>query len=112
MGEKMNPEDLTDHPNFPEYVDGITHEVYAEKIESYWINRRNRQLNRQMLGLSNPSITKKRKMAEFSLEEQKIIYDERIRKSMKLEAVAKKHDTIVSVINEIIAEQLKKALPD
>merc|ERR1712156_761686 len=35
----MNPEDLTDHPNFPEYSEGTTDEVYAGKIEIYWQDR-------------------------------------------------------------------------
>ena len=38
--ENMIPDDLTDHPNFPEYLDGCTDEEYAEKVKKYWINRR------------------------------------------------------------------------
>ena len=32
MVENWIPSDLTDHPDFPEYLDGYTHEIYAVKI--------------------------------------------------------------------------------
>merc|ERR1711874_855928 len=95
--EKMMPEDLTGHPNFPEYLDGVTLADYAHKVEIYWIKRRKEQ---------EP---KKLKMNDFSEEEQKNIFDECMKKSrrMTLEKVAIKHSTIVRVINEIISKQQK-----
>ena len=45
--ENWIPEDLTDHPDFPEYLDGFTHQAYAKKVERYWENRRRRQTKRR-----------------------------------------------------------------
>ena len=48
--ENWIPDDLTEHPDFPEYLDGFTHEVYAKKIENYWANRKRKDLKRKMPG--------------------------------------------------------------
>merc|ERR1712066_1067615 len=64
--ETMIPEDLEGHPDFPEYVEGITNDQYADKVENYWTNRRRMQLKRKSLGLPDPSLTKKRRMEDFS----------------------------------------------
>ena len=48
--ENWIPGDLTEHPDFPEYLDGFTHEVYAKKIENYWANRKRKDLKRKMPG--------------------------------------------------------------
>ena len=113
--ETMNPEDLTDHPNFPEYSEGTTDLVYAEKIENYWQNRKKLELKKRKLMpvqpdqlVQGPKWIKKRKLADFDLEEQKVIYNKRIHRSIKLELVAKQHDTFVEVINEIISRQLEE----
>ena len=37
--ENWVPEDLTGYPDFPDYLDGSTHEEYAIKVENYWIER-------------------------------------------------------------------------
>ena len=110
--ETMNPEDLTDHPNFPEYSEGTTDLVYAEKIENYWQNRKKAELKRKkpipVQSVQGQKWTKKRKLADFDLEERKVIYDKRIHRSMKLKLVAKQHDTFVEVIDEIISKQLEE----
>ena len=53
MVENWIPSDLTDHPDFPEYLDGYTHEIYAVKIENYWLNRRRKQLKRKLPDLES-----------------------------------------------------------
>jgi len=109
--EKMNPEDLTDHPNFPEYVDGITHEVYAEKIESYWINRRNRQLKKALPDpeqISNLSQSKTQKeypdypvrTAEMTKED----HQEELKKFFKLKGLRHGSDFSDDEKNAVIEE--------
>ena len=126
----MNPEDLTDHPNFPEYSEGTTDEVYAGKIEIYWQDRRKaEELERKRKEeeeekeserkrpkkmpvhgpLQRPKWTKKRKLDDIDAEERLVIYDKRIHKARALELVAKEHDTFVEVINEIISLHLGKS---
>merc|ERR1712008_223676 len=82
--ENWIPGDLTEHPDFPEYLEGYTHEKYAVKIENYWVNRRRQQLKRKMSDSETvdevPDIdpAKIRKLEDFSEEEQKTIFDERV----------------------------------
>ena len=45
---------------------------------------------------------KKRKIEDFSEEERKIVFNERVLLSISKETVAERHDSEVSVVNEII----------
>ena len=37
--ENYIPEDLTEYPDFPDYLDGVTHEEYAQLVKDFWIKR-------------------------------------------------------------------------
>ena len=37
--ENWIPEDLTGHPDFPEYLEGITDKKYCTEIRKYWNKR-------------------------------------------------------------------------
>merc|ERR1712083_371206 len=105
--ETMIPEDLEGHPDFPEYLEGTTHEQYADKIERYWENQNRLKLKRKSLGLSDPNL-KKKKIDNFSEVEKKSIYDDSMEKGMSREVVAKKYGTIVNVVDAIIFRLHKK----
>jgi len=98
--ENLIPEDSTDHPNFPELLAGVTKE-----IDQYWINRGMETLKRKMSGfepVQNSDLPKKRKIEDFSEEEQKIVFDERTLLPISKETVAERHKANIHVVDEII----------
>ena len=121
--ENLIPEDLTDHPNFPEYLDGWTHKEYAEKVERYWLKRRNLK-NVQMLNRLNRKesrsksdnssdsakkmkIEEMKKFEDFDEEEKDAIFKEIEIVAVRKETVAQKYGTSVDVLNKIIKSHEK-----
>merc|ERR1719189_3526463 len=103
--ENLIPKHLTDHPDFPEKIAEESLEDYAEKVDKYWTGRRKDSLKRKSDDQNSESpqkSPKKRKIDDISEEEQNIIVDERVLLSISKETVAEKHDTDISVVNEII----------
>merc|ERR1711970_1686526 len=46
--------------------------------------------------------TKKRKMEDFTVEVQKTIYNDCMKRGMKTAEIAKKHDTFNHIVNQIV----------
>merc|ERR1712083_1293598 len=103
----QNPEDLTNHPHFPEFLDGESFAEYANKIERYWAriidsnsgrNDRNNERKSQTSKRKMPdqpdknekNSTKKRKMEDFTEQVQKTIYNDCMKRGMTTAEIAKK----------------------
>ena len=101
--ENLIPKQLTSYPDFPKESEGDTKIGYAAKIDEYWTNQRKRKLTEDQPD-QNSDPMKKRKMEDFSEEEQNVVYDQRVLLSVSKETVAEMNDTDVGVINEIISD--------
>ena len=81
--ENWIPEDLTNHPDFPEFSEGFTQEAYAGKVLEYWVDRTKKRLKRK-----SPS-SWLRKIEDLTEEEQKVIFEERVNESKEKRALGK-----------------------
>ena len=97
----MTPNELTDHPDFPKHLDGVNKTEYAVMVDKYWINERKRKMADDQPDQNSDS-AKKRKVEDFSEEEQQTVFDQRVLLAISKETVAECHDSEVGVINEII----------